>query len=185
MRHTIGKLTKSTFQRYKVRANLSSDGKFMAPENRGVRVVFSRFSGEDSDQTGEATSESRVASRSWNCSLSYAPRLVDQIVVSRKESAREGSCPEEKRVRFLARFPYFLSVFTRTLDVAPDIGFRRSWCRWKACATLFLKVPDLRETELGLERYGPSNRGHRSVFGLPEGNFPIDIPARPGKILAI
>jgi hypothetical protein len=36
-----------------------------------------------------------------------------------------------------------------------------------------------------LERYGPANRGYRSVFGLSEGNFPIEIPARLGKILTI
>uniref|UniRef100_A0A2N9FDY7 Uncharacterized protein n=1 Tax=Fagus sylvatica TaxID=28930 RepID=A0A2N9FDY7_FAGSY len=70
-------------------------------------------------------------------------------------------------------------------DLAPDVGFRRSWYRWKACTTLFLKVSDLRETKLGLERYGPANRGHQSVFGPSEGIFPIEILARPGKILTI
>uniref|UniRef100_A0A2N9GCH1 Reverse transcriptase domain-containing protein n=1 Tax=Fagus sylvatica TaxID=28930 RepID=A0A2N9GCH1_FAGSY len=64
-------------------------------------------------------------------------------------------------------------------------GFRRSWYRWKACITFFLKVPDSRETELGLEGYGSANRGHRSVFGPSEDIFPIEIPARPGKILMI
>uniref|UniRef100_A0A2N9EHL9 Uncharacterized protein n=1 Tax=Fagus sylvatica TaxID=28930 RepID=A0A2N9EHL9_FAGSY len=41
------------------------------------------------------------------------------------------------------------------------------------------------ETELRTERYGPVNRGRRSVFGPSEGIFPVRIPARPGKILAI
>jgi hypothetical protein len=70
-------------------------------------------------------------------------------------------------------------------NLAPDVGFWRSWYRWKACATLFIKVLDLRKTELGLERYGPANRGHWSVFGPSEGIFPIEISARPGKILTI
>uniref|UniRef100_A0A2N9FUW1 Uncharacterized protein n=1 Tax=Fagus sylvatica TaxID=28930 RepID=A0A2N9FUW1_FAGSY len=62
--------------------------------------------------------------------------------------------------------------------LAPDFGFQRSWYRWKACATLSLKVLDLRESELGLVRYGPANRGHQSVFGPSEDIFPIEIPAR-------
>jgi hypothetical protein len=70
-------------------------------------------------------------------------------------------------------------------DLALDVGFQRSWYRWKACVTLFLRVLGSQETELGLERYGPANRGHRSVFGPSEDLFPIEIPARPGKILTI
>ena len=93
---TVRKIKKYTFQRYKVRMNRSLDGKVMAPGIRSVRAVFSRFSSEDSGQTGEATGEPRVASHSWSCSLSYAPRLMDQIAVSRKESLREGGCPGGK-----------------------------------------------------------------------------------------
>ena len=92
---------------------------------------------------------------------------------------------EEKRIGFSARFPYFSSMFARMFDLAPHVSFRRSWYRWKACATLFLKVLDSGEIELGLERYGPANKGHSGVFGPSEGIFPIEIPARPGKILTI
>uniref|UniRef100_A0A2N9EHD3 Uncharacterized protein n=1 Tax=Fagus sylvatica TaxID=28930 RepID=A0A2N9EHD3_FAGSY len=130
----------------------------MTLRSRGAGAVFVHFSGEDSGQTGEATGEPRVARRSWSRHLSNAPGLVGQLAASRKDSAREG---------------------------APDVGFRRSWHPWKSCATLFCKVLDLRETELRTERYGPANRGRRSVFGPSEGIFPVRIPARPGKVLAI
>ena len=43
MQHTVGKLAKFTFERYKVCMNRSSDGRVMAPEIRGVGVVFSLF----------------------------------------------------------------------------------------------------------------------------------------------
>ena len=55
----------------------------------------------------------------------------------------------------------------------------------KSCAAFFLKVLALQETELGLERYDPANRNHRSVFGPSEGIFPIEILTRPEKILMI
>ena len=70
MHGTVGKLEKSTFQRYQVCANQSLDGKVMAPGSRGIRVVFLRFSGKDSGQTGDVACEPRVARRSRSCPLS-------------------------------------------------------------------------------------------------------------------
>uniref|UniRef100_A0A2N9IQ64 Aminotransferase-like plant mobile domain-containing protein n=1 Tax=Fagus sylvatica TaxID=28930 RepID=A0A2N9IQ64_FAGSY len=95
-------------------------------------------------QTGDAIGEPRVPRRSRSRYLSNAPGLADQLVASRKDSAREGG----------------------------------------SCAAYFCKVPDLRKSELGLVRYGPANRGHRSVFGPFEGSFPIGIPASPDQLVA-
>ena len=83
----------------------------MAPGSWGVKAVFSCFSGKDSGQTGEVTGEPRVASRSWIFSLSYAPRLTDQLTVSWKESAREGGCLGGKTHQiFNAFFLFFVCV---------------------------------------------------------------------------
>ena len=111
MQHAVRNLAMSTFQQYKVRTNQSLDGRVMAPRSRGVRNVFSRFSNDDSGQMGEATGEPRVASRSWSYSLSFAPKLADQLAVSRKDSTREGGCPGGKaRQIFSTFFLFFVCV---------------------------------------------------------------------------
>jgi hypothetical protein len=92
MQHIVGKISTSSFQRYKVCTDQSSDERVMAPGSRGVRAVFVHFSDEDSDQTGDAIGEPRVPRRSWSRYLSDAPGLTDQLVASRKNSAREGGC---------------------------------------------------------------------------------------------
>ena len=96
MQHIVGNPQMSTFQTYKGYTNRSSDGKVMAPGSRVVWAIYSHFSGEDSSQTGEATGEPRVAHCSWSCNLSNTPGLMDQLVVSQEDSAREGGCPGGK-----------------------------------------------------------------------------------------
>ena len=96
MQHIVGKLSTSSFQRYKVCANQSLEERVMAPGSRGVGAVFMHFSDEDSGQTGDALGEPRVPRRSRSCYLSNTPKLADQLVVSRKDSAREGGCPGGK-----------------------------------------------------------------------------------------
>uniref|UniRef100_A0A2N9HSW3 Uncharacterized protein n=1 Tax=Fagus sylvatica TaxID=28930 RepID=A0A2N9HSW3_FAGSY len=65
----------------------------MAPGSRGVGAVFVHSSDADSGQTGNAIGEPRVPRRSRSHHLSNAPGLADQLVASRKDSAREGgSC---------------------------------------------------------------------------------------------
>uniref|UniRef100_A0A2N9ISB9 Uncharacterized protein n=1 Tax=Fagus sylvatica TaxID=28930 RepID=A0A2N9ISB9_FAGSY len=185
MQHIVGKLSTSTFQRYKFCANRSSDERVMAPGSRGAGAVFACFSGEDSGQTGKppANRELHVVAGVVIFPTHPGPRVNLQRVgktLRAKAVVREKNAPDLRSI-----FPRFLSVFARVFDLAPEVGFRRSWYRWKACATLSLKVLDLQETKFGFARYGSANRGHRSVFGPLEDIFPIEIPARPGKILAI
>uniref|UniRef100_A0A2N9HB65 Reverse transcriptase domain-containing protein n=1 Tax=Fagus sylvatica TaxID=28930 RepID=A0A2N9HB65_FAGSY len=100
--------------------NRSSDEGVMAPGSRGVGAVFVHFSGEDSGQTGDAIGEPRVPRRSRSRYLSNAPGLADQLVASRKDSAREGGCPGGK-----TRFPPSAFFFKS----CPSSGFAeiRAW----------------------------------------------------------
>uniref|UniRef100_A0A2N9J431 Uncharacterized protein n=1 Tax=Fagus sylvatica TaxID=28930 RepID=A0A2N9J431_FAGSY len=131
----------------------------MAPGSRGVGAVFVHFSGcEDSGQTGDAIGEPRVPRRSWSRYLSNAPGLADQLVASRKDSAREGGCP----------------------------GGKNAFCSQRLALPIFARFRISRESELGLVRYGPAKQRSTGVFlvrlrAVFRSGFRLD----PDKFLAI
>ena len=95
MHHISGKLSESSFQRYKVYTNRSSDERVMAPGSRGAGAVFVHSSGEDSGQTGDAFGKPRVPRRSRSRYLSNA---------SGKTLRAKAAVREEKRILLPAGF---------------------------------------------------------------------------------
>uniref|UniRef100_A0A2N9FU18 Uncharacterized protein n=1 Tax=Fagus sylvatica TaxID=28930 RepID=A0A2N9FU18_FAGSY len=89
----------------------------------GVSELFlCTFPDEDSGQTGDAIGEPRVPRRSRSHYLSNAPGLADQLVASRKDSAREGGCVREKKCVLLPA--QATGVFLVRLRAVFRSGFR-------------------------------------------------------------
>uniref|UniRef100_A0A2N9HJ77 Reverse transcriptase domain-containing protein n=1 Tax=Fagus sylvatica TaxID=28930 RepID=A0A2N9HJ77_FAGSY len=180
------KLSTSTFQRYKVCTNRSLDGRVMAPGSRGCQELFLHiFPAKIPIKRGMPPANRELHVVAGVIIFPTHPGLRVNLQRVGKTLRAKAVVREKNASNLRPIFPRFLSVFARVFGLAPEVGFRRSWCRLKAYATLSLKVLDLRETELGFARYDSANRGRWSVFGPLEDIFPIKIPARPGKILAI
>uniref|UniRef100_A0A2N9EUC7 Uncharacterized protein n=1 Tax=Fagus sylvatica TaxID=28930 RepID=A0A2N9EUC7_FAGSY len=141
MQHIAGKLSTSSFQRYKVCMNRSSDERVMAPGSRGIGAVFVHFSGEDSDQTGDAFGEPRVPRRSWSRYLSNAPGLVgstccepERLCARRRLSGRKNAFSSQRV------FLQILSQFARIFDLAPDVRISTFLVPLESLRCLLLQV---------------------------------------------
>jgi hypothetical protein len=149
MQHIFGKISMSTFQQYNVCANRSSDGRVMTPGSRGVRAIFACFSTKILVKRGKppVNRELHVVAGVAIFPTHLGPRVNLQRVrktLRAKAVVREKNAPNLRSI-----FPHFLSVFARVCDLAPDVGFRRSWYRRKACATLSLKFWTCGKPSLG------------------------------------
>uniref|UniRef100_A0A2N9IQ59 Uncharacterized protein n=1 Tax=Fagus sylvatica TaxID=28930 RepID=A0A2N9IQ59_FAGSY len=157
MRHIVGKLSTSSFQRYKVCANRSSDEGVMAPGSRGVGAVFVHFSDAKIPvKRGMLSANREFHDVAGVIIFPTHPGSRINLLRAGKTLRAKAAVREKKCVLLPARF------FSNLVP-----------------------VPDSRESELGLVRYGPASRVHRGVFGPFEGSFPIRIPADPDKFLAI
>ena len=81
-----------------------------------------------------------------------------------EDYVREDGLPGGKTCQMSSTIFLLSSIFPRTIDVAPGVGFWWSQCPWKSCDVFFGVSQISREVELGPVRYNLANKGRRSVF---------------------
>ena len=163
---TVGKLALPTFARFRIRGNPSLGSQDMVPRTEATGVVLVRL------RTVFRSGFRLDPVKSWRSESSTPCMSVSSF---QRAWARGSTCCESGRLcaqawqhqrensgifnKALFRRP----VFTCAVDVAPDVGFRRSWCRRKAYATYFPKVQALHISKLGFGRYDLANGGRWNV----------------------
>ena len=163
---TIGKLALPTFARSWIRGNPNLGSRDMVPRTEATEVVLVRL------RTVFRSGFRLDPVKSWQSESSTPCMSVSSFQRAR---ARGSTCCEPGRlyaqVRQCRRRSYenfsttlfHRPVFVRVVDVAPDVGSRRSWCRWKAGATYFPKVQASHRGKLGPTRYDLANEGRWNV----------------------
>uniref|UniRef100_A0A2N9GB22 DUF4283 domain-containing protein n=1 Tax=Fagus sylvatica TaxID=28930 RepID=A0A2N9GB22_FAGSY len=159
---TVGKLALPIFARFRIRGKSELGLVRYGPASRVHRGVFGPFEGSFPIRI-PADPDKFLAIREFHVVhgcvlLSNVPGLADQLVASQEDSVRKRGNVGGKIPEISAQTLFRRPVFTRVVDVAPDVGFRRSWYRRKACATYFSTVQALHRGELGFARYDLANR---------------------------
>uniref|UniRef100_A0A2N9HCQ4 Uncharacterized protein n=1 Tax=Fagus sylvatica TaxID=28930 RepID=A0A2N9HCQ4_FAGSY len=132
----------------------------------GVSELFLCTSSDaDSGQTGDAIGEPRVPRRSRSHYLSNAPGLADQLVASRKDSAREGGffrsgIPADPD-KFLAIREFHVVHGCVLFPMCPGSQINLLRVRKTLCASVATSA--LHRGEFGFARYDPANGGRRNV----------------------
>uniref|UniRef100_A0A2N9GHS1 Uncharacterized protein n=1 Tax=Fagus sylvatica TaxID=28930 RepID=A0A2N9GHS1_FAGSY len=159
---TVGKLALPIFARFRIRGKSELGLVRYGPANRVHRGVFGPFEG--SFPIGiPASPDKFLAIREFHVVHGMCPSF--QCARARRSTCCESGrlCAQAWQRRWensgtFSKTLFCRPVFTRVVDVAPDVGFRRSWYRRKACVTYFLTVQALHRGEFGFARYDPCER---------------------------
>uniref|UniRef100_A0A2N9H7D0 Uncharacterized protein n=1 Tax=Fagus sylvatica TaxID=28930 RepID=A0A2N9H7D0_FAGSY len=164
---TVGKLALPTFARFLDSRKSELGLVRYGPANRGHRGVFGPFEGSFPIRI-PARPGKILAIREFHVVhecvfFPTCPGSRINFVASQEDSARKRGNVGRKVPEVFSTTLFRRPVFTRVVDIAPDVGFQRSWYRRKACATYFSTVQALHRGELGFARYDLANRGRRNV----------------------
>ena len=162
----VGQLALPTFARFRICGNPSLGSQDMVPQTGAAGVFLVRL------RTVFRLGFRLDRGKSWRSESSTSCKNVSSFQRTRAcgstccESGR--LCAQARQRRWESSGIFSTALFCRpvfmcVVDVALDIGSRRSWYRRKSCATYFPKVQALHRGELGFARYDLANGGRWNV----------------------
>uniref|UniRef100_A0A2N9FZ92 Uncharacterized protein n=1 Tax=Fagus sylvatica TaxID=28930 RepID=A0A2N9FZ92_FAGSY len=164
---TVGKLALPTFARFRICGKSELGLVRYGPANRGHRGVFGPFEG--SFPIGiPASPDKFLAIREFHVVHGMCPSF--QCARARRSTCCESGrlCAQAWQRRWensgtFSKTLFRRPVFTRVVDVAPDVGFPTILVSSESLLPTFPTVQALHRGELGFARYDPANGGRRNV----------------------